>query len=405
MELSRKKICVVNGKRGGFNALLPTMRAIEADPSLTLQVLLTDMHLSEQFGYTLDYAKRYISIAKTVPLNQTGGRARERVEALGRGLMGLAAAFDELRPDIILILGDRSETLIAAFAALQLGIPVAHIQGGEVSGNLDGIQRHAITKLAHLHFTETERARRAVLHLGEERWRVARVGAPYLDFIFQKLYTPELEVRAKFDLKKGEPFLLVLQHSETRTPERSRPDMEEVLSAVESAKLRAIVAYPCSDQGYEGIIEAIESRRGNPKFSMHKNIPAEDFIGLQACASVLVGNSSAAIYEAPYLYLPAVSVGSRQRKRERENNVIDVPPERELIKKAIDTARFDKKFRNGLMRLRHIYGDGKAYKRIVNALRKAPLRDRLFRKALTRYSIKRQLFDRYIKPITDRLRA
>lgn len=402
---TRKKICVVNGKRGGFNALLPTMRAIEAEPSLTLQVLLTDMHLSEQFGYTFDYAKRYISIAQTVPLNQTGGSARERVEALGRGLAGLAVAFDELKPDIVLILGDRSETLVAAFAALQLGIPVAHIQGGEVSGNLDGIQRHAITKLAHMHFTETERARRTILHLGEERWRVARVGAPYLDFIFQKLYTPESEVRTKFNLKKDEPFLLVLQHPETRTPERSRADMEEVLAAVEATGLRAIIAYPCSDQGYEGVIEAIEARRGNPQFSIYKNIPAEDFIGLQACASVLVGNSSAAIYEAPYLYLPAVSVGSRQRKRERENNIIDVPPERTSIKEAIDAARFDKPFRKGLRRLRFLYGDGKAYKRIVNTLRKAPPHERLFRKALTRYSIKRQLFDRYVKPLTGHLHA
>lgn len=401
----RKKICVVNGKRGGFNALLPTMRAIDAEPSLELQVLLTDMHLSEQFGYTLDYAKRYISIAQTVPLNQTGGSARERTEALGRGLTGLARAFDELKPDLILILGDRSETLIAAFAALQLGIPIAHIQGGEISGNLDGIQRHAITKLAHLHFTETERARRTVLHLGEERWRVTRVGAPYVDFIFQKLYTPASEVRAKFALTEDEPFLLVLQHPETRTPERSRADMEEVLAAVEATGLRAIVAYPCSDQGYEGIIEAIEARRGNPQFSIYKNIPAEDFIGLQACAKVLVGNSSAAIYEAPYVYLPAVSVGSRQRKRERENNIIDVPPERALIKQAIDTARFDTRFQKGLRRPRFIYGDGKAYQRIVNTLRQIPSRERLFRKALTRYSIKRQLFDRYIKPLTDRLRA
>ncbi|TSC84170.1 MAG: hypothetical protein G01um101417_326 [Parcubacteria group bacterium Gr01-1014_17] len=405
MNVVRKKICVVNGKRGGFNALLPTMRAIEAEPSLELQVLLTDMHLSEQFGYTLEYAKRYISIARTVPLNQTGGTARERVEALGRGLSGLAGAFDDLKPDIVLLLGDRSETLVAAFAALQLGIPVAHIQGGEVSGNLDGIQRHAITKLAHLHFTETERARRTVLHLGEERWRVQRVGAPYLDFIFQKLYTPEQEVRAKFNLQENEPFLLILQHPETRMPERSRSDMEEILSAVEATSLRAVVAYPCSDQGYEGIIEAIETRRGNPQFSIHKNIPAEDFIGLQACASVLVGNSSAAIYEAPYLYLPSVSVGSRQRKRERENNIIDVLPERRLIKKAIDTARFDVIFRKKLHSLRRIYGDGKAHKRIVNALRKAPPRARLFKKSLTHYSIKRQLFDRYVKPLTDRLRA
>jgi UDP-N-acetylglucosamine 2-epimerase (non-hydrolysing)/GDP/UDP-N,N'-diacetylbacillosamine 2-epimerase (hydrolysing) len=304
----------------------------------------------------------------------------------------------------MLILGDRSETLVAAFAALQLGIPVAHIQGGEVSGSVDGIQRHAITKLSHLHFAETERARQTILRLGEEKWRVHRVGAPYLDFISQKLYTSEREVRAKFRLHPREPFLLVLQHSETTAPERSEVEMNETLTAVASTGLRAIVAYPCSDQGYEGIVRAIEAHRGNPLFSIHTNIPAEDFIGLQACASVLVGNSSAAIYEAPYLQLPAVSVGSRQRKRERENNIIDVSPERTAIARAIYTARFDSLFRVGLERVRHLYGDGRAYKRIVNILRKAPPRERLFKKRLTRYSIRRQFFDFYIKPFTDRLR-
>jgi UDP-N-acetylglucosamine 2-epimerase len=119
---------------------------------------------------------------------------------------------------------------------------------------------------------------------------------------------------------------------------------------------------------------------------------------------VLVGNSSAAIYEAPYLQLPAVSVGSRQRKRERENNIIDVSPERTAIARAIYTARFDSLFRVGLERVRHLYGDGRAYKRIVNILRKAPPRERLFKKRLTRYSIRRQFFDFYIKPFTDRLR-
>ena len=365
----QKTICVINGKRGGFNALLPTMRAIADDRSLRLQVLLTDMHLSPTFGRTLDYASTLVDVTRAVPIDQAGSSPVERTEALGRALTRIATALDELRPDIVLLLGDRSETLAAAFAAVQLKIPVAHVQGGEISGNIDGIQRHAITKLAHLHFAETEHARKRLLRLGEEPWRVSRVGAPYIDFIRLRLYTPAAEVRAKFELGADEPFLLVLMHPVTTEPEQSRPHMTQVLDAAASTGLRSIVAYPCSDQGYQGIIDAIEERRGDRRFSIHRNIPAEDFIGLEATTTALVGNSSAGIYEAPYVFCPCVNVGKRQQGRERERNVIDVPPRAAAIRRAIHAARTDAAFRRRLKVPRHIYGDGRACERIVKTQR------------------------------------
>ena len=402
-EMQKRKICVVNGKRGGFNALLPTMLRIADDSELELQVVLTDMHLSNLFGRTLEYAKEKIKVNKTVDIGQTGSTPRERTEALGRGLTGMAQALDELKPDIILILGDRSETLIAAFAALQLRIPIAHVQGGEISGNIDGIQRHAITKLAHIHFAETEEARKRILQLGEERWRVHRSGAPYVDFIKLKLYTPATEVRKKFSLLPDEQFLLVLQHPVTTEPESSAPHMKEILDAVEATGLRAIIAYPCSDQGYQGILDEIEKCRSNPKISIHKNIPAEDFIGLQAIASALVGNSSAGIYEAPYLHCPFVNVGKRQAKREKEKNVIDVAPEKEAIIAGIRKALDDKNFHEEIKTAKFVYGDGNAYKRIVTVLKTVPLGKRLFEKRSTYYSWRRQIIDYYYLPLRQRL--
>ncbi len=178
MKSRRRTICVVSGKRGGFNALLPTMLAIAKDPAFRLQTVLTDMHLSGLFGRTIRDARRWIKIDAAVDIRQAGASALERTEALGRGLAGLARAFARLKPDMVVVLGDRSETLTAAFAALQLKIPIAHIQGGEISGNIDGIQRHAITKLAHLHFAETKQAAERILKMGEEAWRVHAVGAP-----------------------------------------------------------------------------------------------------------------------------------------------------------------------------------------------------------------------------------
>ena len=374
---------MVNGKRGGFNALLPTMLRIADDPELELQVILTDMHLSDLFGRTLEYAKEKIKVTKTVDIGQTGATPRERTEALGRCLTGMAQALDELKPDIVLILGDRSETLTTAFAALQLRIPVAHIQGGEISGNIDGIQRHAITKLAHIHFAETEEARKRILQLGEEEWRVHRSGAPYIDFIKLKLYTPAGEVRKKFGLGADEKFLLILQHPVTTEPELSHQHMKEVLAAVKESGLRAICAYPCSDQGYQGIINALEEIRSDKQFSVHKNIPAEDFIGLQATASALVGNSSAGIYEAPYIYCPAVNVGKRQDSRARESNVIDVPPEKDAILAGIQKALTDKNFHAALRKPHGIYGDGTAHEKITAVLKEIELGPRLFEKKIT----------------------
>lgn len=376
-----RTICVINGKRGGFNALLPTMRAIGKHPGLKLQVMLTDMHLAELFGKTVSDARKWVRITRTVDIAQRGDSARERTQALGRGLSEMARALAELKPDMILLLGDRSETLVAAFAALQLKIPVAHIQGGEISGNIDGIQRHAITKLAHLHFAETEDARKRIIALGEEAWRVSRVGAPYIDFIREKLYTSGRDVRKKYGLAPGEKFLLVLQHPVTTEPERAYPDMRETLAAVKSSGMRAITVYPCSDQGYQGIIDALEEKRGDKQFSIYKNIPAEDFIGLEAEATALVGNSSAGIYEAPYVACPFVSVGKRQEGRERENNVLDVVPERGKILAAIRRAA-SPAFRKS-MRPRHIYGDGRAAGRIVRVLARVPLGPKLFEKKIT----------------------
>ncbi len=158
--------------------------------------------------------------------------------------------------------------------------------------------------------------------------------------------------------------------------------MSQVLAAVKATGLRAIVIYPCSDQGYQGIIDAIEEKRGDPQFSIYKNIPAEDFIGLEAITTALVGNSSAGIYEAPYVYCPFVNVGSRQEGRERERNVIDVPPERAAIGAAIRRVR-TAAFQNRLRRLEFIYGDGRAYQRIVRVLKSVRLDAKLFKKRMT----------------------
>ena len=255
MSTTRRKICVSTGKRGGFGALLPVMGMIDHDPSLELQVIVTDMHLNETFGYTVQEVQRYVRIAERVSMDQKGDSASDRAGALGRCISGMAAALDRLRPDIVVLLGDRSETLATAFTCVEMGIPLAHIQAGDRSGGLDDLHRAAITKLSHLHFSQTERQARRVLALGEEPWRVQVSGAPYIDRIVRRQFTDAATVKSRFDLDSDAPIFVVLrQHSDTYEPHNAYASMRAILDAMTNVGGQAVVCYPCSDQGYAGVI-------------------------------------------------------------------------------------------------------------------------------------------------------
>jgi UDP-hydrolysing UDP-N-acetyl-D-glucosamine 2-epimerase len=291
--------------------------------------------------------------------------------------------FDDLKPDILLVIGDRGEVLAACVAAHNLRIAIAHVQGGDVSGSLDEPMRHAITKLAHIHFPSTEASARRILAMGEEGWRVHVVGDTHIDQILLGRITPGDELRTQYSLPDGDPFLLVLQHSDSTEPEKSRAQMAETVAAVLSFGLRTVFVYPCSDQGFEGIIEEIESVRDKPGVSVHRNIPANDFTGLQRLAGCLAGNSSAGLIEAPYFGLPAVNIGNRQIGREHAGNVLHVPCDRFKIRVAIEKALFDGSFRKSCKKIAPPFGDGTAYRRIAEVLSSVPLDTRLLNKRLT----------------------
>jgi GDP/UDP-N,N'-diacetylbacillosamine 2-epimerase (hydrolysing) len=379
MPTTRRKICISTGKRGGFGALLPVMRMIDGDPSLELQVIVTDMHLNETFGYTVQEVQRYVRIAEQVSMDQKGDSATDRAQALGRCISGMATALDRLRPDIVVLLGDRSETLATAFTCIEMGIPLAHIQAGDQSGGLDDIHRAAITKLSHLHFSQTEQQGKRVLALGEEPWRVTVSGAPYIDRIIAGQFTDAATVRSRFNLDPVAPTFVVLQHPDTYEPHNSYASMRATLDAMKDLAAQAVVCYPCSDQGYAGVIRAIEEFKDEPGFRIEQNVDSVDFLGLLAIAGVMVGNSSSAIIEAPYFNLPAVNVGNRQRGRERGANVIDVEPSREAISAGLRKAA-SPKFLDWLREQPRPFGDGSASEKIVEILRSVTMGPKLFEK-------------------------
>lgn len=381
--MARIKVCHFNGKRGGFGALKRTLRMIADDPDLELQIVVSDMHLSDKFGKTLREVQGEFKIDALVDMEQKGDSPADRSEAMGVCLKDVSRVLEELRPDLLLVLGDRGEVLSAVIAAVNLRIPVFHVEGGDVTGNLDEVFRHAITKMAHIHFPSNTEAAERIRKMGEEEWRIHIAGDAHIDPIASGEFCPNAEMRSKYGLGDGR-YLIVLQHSVTTEPEKAKDQMTETMAAVEKTGLPAIVIYPCSDQGYGGIIEAIEQYRKNPQFKIYKNIPAPEFLGLLSGAEAIVGNSSSGIKEAPYFHTPAINIGKRQMDRPRDRAVIDVPEaEREGIFAAINRARTDAGYREGLAICQNLYGDGRCAETILKIIKETPLDARLFEKRMS----------------------
>lgn len=381
MAVAKRKIAVLTGKRGGFGAMLTLMQELERDPSMELQLIVTDMHLSPLFGRTVKEVEKWFTAIHKADLKQMGDSGEDRGLALGRAVGEMVKLLSKINPDILVLLGDRGEVLAAATAALELNIPVAHILGGDVAGNRDGIRIHAITKLAHLHFPANTDAYKRILKLGEEKWRVFNFGSTYIDRALEKEYTPEDAVRTKFGLGK-EPYLLCIQHPTTMREGRSFEEATAVYEALSRFGMRSIIIWPCSDQGYKGVLRALDAYTDCPYFSVHKNIEAVDFWGLMAGASLMVGNSSSGLMETPYFTLPAVNIGHRQDGRARDTNVLSVlepTPEKILaaMRKALSPA-FKKNMKNHF-----VFGRGGAGKKIARVLKEIPLGASLLEKKIT----------------------
>ena len=376
-----RRIMVLTGKRGGFGAMKPMLRLMQSDPDIELQLVVTDQHLNDMFGRTAREVEREFQIAAEVDMRQTDASAEGRAHALGVCLEGMSRALAKLRPEVCVLYGDRGEVLSTAVAATTMNIPIAHLQGGDVSGSVDDVMRHAITKLAHLHFPSTEASAERIRGMGEEAWRVHVVGDNHIDSIVAREYCSPQDVARELALDLDKPVVVVLQHSETTAPDASYAQMVETLSAVRDLGHQAVVIHPCSDTGYDGILRAIDELALPPQFRVSVNLDAPYFWGLLATASVLVGNSSAGLIETPSFHLPAVNIGRRQNDRLCAENVLHVEHDRRVIANAITTA-LSPLFRQTAAKCHQPFGDGRAGQRVYDILRDIPLDTRLMVKHL-----------------------
>ena len=370
-----RRIAAVTVARSDYGHLAPVLDAVDAIPELELELVVAGMHLDPALGLTIQEIERDgRRIAAQVPVTNGDDSPLGISRAIGRGIVGFAEAFSELRPDVVLVLGDRFEMHAAAVAALPLGIAVAHVHGGESSeGAFDESFRHAITKLSHLHFAATEVYGRRIVQMGEEPWRVVVTGAPGLDAIARLDPLPREELDRLTGLALDEPTLLVTYHPETLSIESADSDLEELLVGVEASRFQLLFTAPNADTYGRRILARIEEfvagRRGT---TLVPSLGSRAYLSALQRVVAMVGNSSSGIIEAPSFGLPVVNVGERQGGRVRGANVIDVPAERERIAASIERAT-SSEFRLSLAGMANPYGDGEASARIVAKLSDVPL--------------------------------
>jgi UDP-hydrolysing UDP-N-acetyl-D-glucosamine 2-epimerase len=377
-----RTIGVVTVARSDYGHLVPLLEALRDTPGITLQLYVAGAHLSPRFGETVGAIEADgWPISARVETIGASDAAVEVAAGTGAGVAGFARAFAAGRPDLIVVLGDRAEMLAAAVAALPLAIPVAHLHGGEVTeGAIDEQARHAITKLAHLHFPAAEPYARRIRQMGEEPWRVHCVGAPGLDRFARGAAMPREELARRIGLPLRRPTLLVTFHPVTLEPGEAGGHSAELAGALEMVDGDVVITYPGADAAHDAVIRRLEALAATrPGTRMIPALGEDGYRALLQEADVMVGNSSSGLIEAPSFGLPVVNVGIRQQGRLRAANVIDVGHGREEIAAGIRRA-LAPGFRAGLRGLVNPYGDGNAAPRIARVLREVELGPRLVRK-------------------------
>ena len=378
-----KRIGVVTVSRSDYGHLRPVLEALRRAPDLELLLLVAGMHLASEFGLTVrDIEADGFPISARVEMLGGGDTPEAVATATGQGVAGFGEAFARLRPDVVVVLGDRFEMLAAAVAALPFALPVAHIHGGEVSeGAMDNQIRHAITKLAHLHFASAEPHARRIAAMGEEPWRIHTVGAPGLDRLATTEPLPRAALARELGLPEAGPWLLVTFHPVTLEYRDTAAHIDELLAALEKTDGFIVITYPNADTAGRLIIERIEEFAGRHprRCRLAKSLGERLYLSLLRHADLMIGNSSSGLIEAPSFGLPVVNVGSRQRGRLRGANVIDVEPSREDILRGIEGAQA-LPFRVRARAAANPYGDGHAAPRIVEILRSVPIDVRLVQK-------------------------
>jgi UDP-hydrolysing UDP-N-acetyl-D-glucosamine 2-epimerase len=385
--MKKRKITVVTGTRAEYGILKPLLEEIRKSNNLKLKLIVTGMHLLKRYGLTINEIKRDgFKVEKIVKMyfgNEKDSEYHGR--ALGKGIRNFTKVLSGIKPDILVVLGDRLEPLAATLAAATLKITIAHIHGGDKtdSGHIDECIRHTITRFAHIHFAPTKKCKERLIKMGEEGWRIHNVGALNLDTILRSPKIKKEILFKKLELNLNPKIILCIFNPVHLEAERMGEQMCEIIKALKELKIQTVIIYPNNDAGSQDIIKEIKKVKNLSFIKIFPSLFHTEYISLLKYADVLIGNSSSGIIEAPAMKLPVVNIGSRNVGREHAQNVIFVEANKNKIIKAIKKALYDKKFRKIIQRSKNPYGDGKTSNRIIKILSKIEIDKKLLQKKIT----------------------
>jgi len=375
-----KKICVVITNRAHYARGKLVLKAINEHPELELQLIVAGSALIDKYGNIMTKIEEDgFKINKKITMLLEGGTPTAMAKTTGVGLLEFSTAFENLEPDIVLIRGDRYEILAPAIAASYLNIPLAHIEGGDVTGTIDESVRHAVTKLAHLHFATNELSKERILKMGEIPENIYNVGSPDAEFLNSQdlTFNPNeiwkgetIGVGERPDLSKE--YLIIIQHPVTTEHKKSKEQTEETIKAIHELKMPTIWIWPNVDAGTDELSKAVRVYRENTEQNHIQFVRFLDptlFAKLLKNAACIVGNSSAGIKESSFLGTPAVNIGTRQQGRLKDKNVIDVSHDSEEIKEAIL-----KQIKNGNYNQSELYFKPDTSKQIANTLAESKIK-------------------------------
>ncbi len=377
----KRKIAVITTSRADYGHLYWPLRDLSNHDEVDLRIVVLGSHLSPEFGYTIqEIEKDGFKIAARIECLLSSDSDVGMAKTIGIATLSLSDLFGEMRPDLLLLIADRYEMLAPASVALALRIPIAHIEGGEISeGAIDDAVRNALTKMSHIHFTSTHEARRRVIAMGEEEWRVHRAGAPSLDHLRRQTLLSREQVESRVGMDLRLPTILVVYHPVTIARDTVQ-EADALFAALEALSDQILFCYPNADAGSRTLIERTKAFLGYRKPErLFVNLDALTYWSLLQHVNLLIGNSSSGIMETASFALPTVNIGLRQQGRERALNVLDAAPEMNSILEAVTKAS-STAFRDSLKAMTNPYGEGCASEKIVRVLTSVPLSQDLLMK-------------------------
>jgi UDP-N-acetylglucosamine 2-epimerase (non-hydrolysing)/GDP/UDP-N,N'-diacetylbacillosamine 2-epimerase (hydrolysing) len=381
--LKRIKILCVTGSRADYPRVKSVLKEIRNDKKFNLKIIVTGSHLLKEYGYSIKeiYKDKFKVHKKIKIFNKNFNTLYGMTIAAAKCTLQLAKELNKLKPNIVLLTVDRIETLGAAVAVSLMNLPIAHIQGGEVTGTIDENIRHAVSKLSHFHFVSNEDARLRLIRMGERKDRVFNVGCPYINIIKNNKYISKSQLSNKYGFNSKKKLAILIQHAVVNEFGHSKKQIKKTLEAIKKfSDLQIISIYSNTDAGSKEIIQEIKK---NKFIKLVKNINSNEFLSLLKISNFIIGNSSSGIREASSFKIPVINIGTRQNKRLRAKNVIDVSYDVKEIEEAIKKCLFDKTFKKKIKKIKNPYGNEGAPKKIKNILKKINYNENITAKVIT----------------------